>query len=193
MKTVRERIRESTKTLAALSVHAERISEITCAVGESLRRGGKLLVFGNGGSAVQAEHVAAELVVRLRRERQALPAVALTTSTAILSATANDYSFEDVFSRQLEALASFGDIVLALSTSGNSPNVLKGIETANALQLKTIALLGKGGGKLKGRADLELIVDSNSTERIQEAHLLILHIIAEMIESAFCNEQSGHS
>jgi len=185
MTNVREHIDESSQVMSSLAHRTREISEIVEAVENSLNASGKLIVLGNGGSAAQAQHIAAELVVRFKSDRKTLPAIALTTDTSILTATANDYGFEYVFSRPLEALADSGDVVLALSTSGNSPNVLKAVEKARELGILTIALLGKGGGKLKGKADIELIVDSNATERIQEAHLLVLHIIAETVESSF--------
>ena len=183
MTKVGEYIDESSKIIASLSHHTESISEMVENIKKCLKQGGKLLIFGNGGSAAQAQHIAAEFVVRLGKNRRALPAIALTTDTSIITATANDYSFEQIFSRQLEAIACPNDVALALSTSGNSDDVVRAVEKAKKLKLKTIALLGKGGGKLRGKADLELIVDSQSTERIQEAHLLILHIIAQMIEN----------
>lgn len=188
MAAVREHIDESLKTISCLVNYTQRISEIAVAIVHSIRRDGKLIVFGNGGSAAQAQHIAAELVVRFKSDQISLPAIALTADTSILTATANDYGFEQIFSRQLEALARPNDVVLALSTSGNSPNILSAIEKAKELKLKAIALLGKGGGKLKGKTDIELIVDSYKTERIQEAHLLILHIMAELIESGFSKE-----
>jgi len=188
MASIRECIDESSRIVSGLIREEEEISAIARAITESLKRGGKLIVFGNGGSAAQAQHLVAELVVRFKTDRAPFPALALTTDTSILTAAANDYGFPYTFSRQLEALAASDDIVLALSTSGNSPNVLRAVEKAKELKLKTIALLGKGGGKLKGEADIELIVDSQATDRIQEAHLLLLHIIAETIESVFLQE-----
>jgi D-sedoheptulose 7-phosphate isomerase len=185
MANVREHIDESSRVISSLAHRTKEISEILKAIESSLNAGGKLIVLGNGGSAAQAQHVAAELVVRFRNDRRTLPAIALTTDTSILTAMANDYGFEYVFSRPLEALADSGDVVLALSTSGNSPNVLKAVEKARELGIVTVALLGRGGGQLKGKADIELIVDSDATERIQEAHLLILHIIADTVESGF--------
>lgn len=188
MTKIREYIDESSKIIASLFHHTERISEIIENIEKCLKESGKLLVFGNGGSAAQAQHIAAEFVVRLGKNRRALPAIALTADTSIITATANDYSFEQIFSRQLDAFACPNDVALALSTSGNSANVIRAVEKGKELKLKTIALLGKGGGKLKGKADLELIVDSHSTGRIQEAHLLILHIIVEVVESDLFGE-----
>jgi D-sedoheptulose 7-phosphate isomerase len=188
MDDVKETIGRSSRTVSSLADESQRISEIVEAVVSALRKGGKLIVFGNGGSAAQAQHVVAELVVRFKTDRRPLPAVALTTDTSIITAGANDYGFSCVFARQLEALAAPDDIALALSTSGNSPNVLAAVEKAKKLGLKTLALLGKGGGKLKGETDIELIVDSQGTDRVQEAHLLILHILAETVERVFLQE-----
>lgn len=183
MADFKEHFDESSRIASSLADHTRKITEIVQTVETSLKAGGKLIVFGNGGSAAQAQHVAAELVVRFKKDRIALPAIALTSDTSILTATANDYGFEYIFSRQIEALAKPNDVVLALTTSGNSPNVLRAIETAARLKLKTIALLGKDGGKLREKTDIELIVDSQNTARIQEAHLLILHMVAETVEN----------
>ncbi len=188
MANIREYIDQSSRILSSLVRHTGTISEIAEIIAKSIEGGHKLLIFGNGGSAAQAQHMAAELIVRFEKDRQALPAIALTTDTSILSAAANDYGFEHIFSRQLEALACQGDVVVALSTSGDSPNVVRAIEKAKELKLKTVALLGKDGGKLKGKTDIEIIVESHHSGRIQEAHLLILHIIAETVESDFSEE-----
>ena len=153
------------------------------AVAGSLRAGGKILVFGNGGSAAEAQHFAAELVNGLRRRGgRPLPAVALTTDTSCLTAVGNDRSFSEVFSRQVEALGRPGDIALALTTSGSSMNVLKGLQTARTKGLVTVALTGEGGGRVAGLADHLLEAPSRSTPRIQEAHLFILHLLAEKME-----------
>jgi D-sedoheptulose 7-phosphate isomerase len=149
---------------------------------ETLRTGGKLLVMGNGGSAADAQHLAAELVGRFLMERRALPAIALTTDTSILTAVGNDYGFDQVFSRQVEALASPGDMVLGISTSGNSRNVINALATARDKGCKTIGLLGRDGGEIAGMVDLSLTVSSMETPRIQEAHQLIIHIICDLVE-----------
>ena len=149
----------------------------------SLNGGGKLLFLGNGGSAADAQHLAAELVVRYRVNRRALPAIALTTDTSTLTATANDFSYEDVFSRQVEALARPGDVVIGISTSGNSPNVLKALDAARAVGAWAAGLSGGDGGTMVGRADPLIIVPSAVTARIQEMHILIGHMLCEVIES----------
>ncbi len=150
-----------------------------------LRSGGKILICGNGGSAADSQHIAAELVGRFKRERKGLAAVALTTDTSILTALANDYSFDGVFRRQVEALGRPGDLLLLLSTSGNSPNLLLAAREAKAAGLGTCALLGKDGGKLAGEVDLALVVPSSDTARIQEGQALIYHILCDLVEGAF--------
>ncbi len=151
-------------------------------IAESLSQGGKLLLFGNGGSAADAQHLAAELVNRYLRERSPLPAIALTTDTSILTSVANDSSFEEVFARQIRALGRKGDVALALSTSGNSPNVLKALDVCREMGIHTVGLTGGSGGGMAGRVDYLLCVPASSTPRIQEAHLLIGHTICELVE-----------
>ena len=137
---------------------------------------------GNGGSSTQASHIAAEFTGRYNLERRALPAIALTTDLAAITAIGNDYGFDAIFERQLEALANAGDVFIALSTSGNSKNLIKVVEKAKELNVHVIGLLGKGGGALKNTSSVEIIVPSDNTPRIQEAHLMILHIICELVE-----------
>lgn len=149
---------------------------------ECLNRACKILVFGNGGSASQAQHFSAELVNRFQQDRSALAALALTTDTSALTSIANDMTFEFVFSRQVQALGKKGDIALGLSTSGNSPNMIQAFKSAREQGLLTIALTGCSGGQLAAYTDLLLPVDSEDTPRIQEVHLLLLHLIAEHIE-----------
>ena len=166
-----------------------RVSEILLS---ALKRGNKLLLFGNGGSAADAQHIAAEFVGRFVFDRPALPALALSVNTSCLTAIGNDYGFEQVFSRQIEALARVGDVAIAFSTSGNSPNVLHGISTAKKIGLHTIAFTGTPGGKLKQAADVDhcLCAPSSDTPRIQECHILIGHIISELVERELFHEQS---
>jgi D-sedoheptulose 7-phosphate isomerase len=151
-------------------------------IGQGLQSGGRLLLFGNGGSAAQAQHAAAELVVRFDADRQPFAAFALTTDTSALTAIGNDYGFEEVFARQVRALGKPGDVVLAISTSGNSPNVLRALDAAREMRLTTIGLAGRTGGKMRERTGLCLCVPSDSTPRIQEAHLVICHILCQLIE-----------
>jgi len=149
---------------------------------ESLKAGHKILVFGNGGSAAQAQHFAAELVNKFLEIRPAFRAISLTTDTSSLTSIANDTSFDYVFSRQIEALGEEGDVVLALSTSGNSSNVIEALKVAKKMKIITVAFTGKGGGKLGSFVDYLLDVPSESTPRIQEVHLLLLHLLAQEIE-----------
>lgn len=150
----------------------------------ALSRGNKLLVFGNGGSAADAQHFAAELVNRFRDDRPALPAIALTTDSSILTSVANDTDFRHTFSRQVEALGRSGDVAVAISTSGTSPNVLEAVRVARARGLATLGLAGKDGGELARLTDLCLTVPHRATPRIQEIHSLLIHLFCEMIEDA---------
>jgi D-sedoheptulose 7-phosphate isomerase len=153
---------------------------------ESMRGGGKLLIFGNGGSAADAQHIAAELAFKMGREREALPALALTTDTSLLTAISNDRSFDFVFARQIQAIGREGDVALAISTSGNSPNVIEAVKQARAMGVKTIGLLGACGGRVSSSIDLALIVPHNETPRIQEVHIAAGHIICQLIEDELC-------
>jgi len=153
---------------------------------DCLRGGGKVLLCGNGGSAADAQHIAAELVGKLARDRRALPAIALNTNTSILTAVANDFGFQHVFARQLEALASKGDVLIALSTSGDAANVLEAMDAARTLGCRRIAFTGAAGGRLKSTADLCLRVPSDKTWRIQEAHITVGHILCDLVEKAVC-------
>ena len=160
------------------------IAEMGILLSDAFNRGHKLLVMGNGGSAADSQHFVAEIVGRFKMERKALPAVALSTDTSILTAIGNDYGFDCVFSRQVEALAAPGDVVVGISTSGNSPNVLKALNEAKARGCRTIGLLGKDGGSIKAACDLALIVPSTDTPRIQEGHGTIIHIVCDLVEKA---------
>lgn len=147
-----------------------------------LANGGKVLICGNGGSAADSQHFAAELTGRYKMERQAISAIALSVDTSALTAIGNDYGFEFVFSRQVEALAKAGDIIFAISTSGNSKNVLEALKIAKNLKCKNIGLSGRDGGAMNGLCDINLIMPSSDTARIQELHILVIHIICDMIE-----------
>jgi phosphoheptose isomerase len=152
---------------------------------ETLRAGGKVLIFGNGGSAADAQHFAAELSGRFLRERAALPVLALTTDTSALTAIANDYGYEHVFARQLEAHGRAGDVAIGISTSGTSPSVVRALETARNRGLVTIAMTGRGGGLLAPLADHLIDVPHRETARIQEVHGMVVHIVCELVEEAF--------
>jgi D-sedoheptulose 7-phosphate isomerase len=170
---------------ATLERELPMLARIAETVVDALAAGGKVLVFGNGGSAADSQHIAAELVSRFRRERGALPAIALTTDTSILTAIGNDYGFEEVFVRQVDALGRPGDVVLAISTSGNSPNVLKAVRRAAELGMKTIGFTGDDGGKLRQCVDLCFRVPSFATPHIQEVHIAAGHAVCEVVESRF--------
>lgn len=150
----------------------------------SVQEGGKVLLFGNGGSAADAQHIAAELVNRLNRDHPPIPAIALTTDTSILTSIGNDSSFDELFERQVRALGRRGDVAVAISTSGNSPNVLRAARAAREIGISVIALTGRGGGRLASEVDLALSVETESTQRIQETHITIGHIICELVEDA---------
>jgi D-sedoheptulose 7-phosphate isomerase len=190
---IKEIARESIETKTAFfesgSENVARAAEMIIA---SVRSGGKVLIFGNGGSAADAQHIAAELVNRLNYDRPAIPAIALTTDTSILTSVGNDSSFDDLFVRQLRALGRAGDVALAISTSGNSPNVLRAAATAREMGIRLIGLAGRTGGKLSALVDLALVVESDSTQRIQETHITIGHILCEIVEEALY-PSGGHS
>lgn len=181
--TIEKLIRDSIKTKEdILGVELANIEKCANAILGSLKSGGKILIFGNGGSAADSQHMAAELVGRFRKERKPLPAIALTTNTSTLTAVANDYGYDASFSRQVEALGRRGDVALGISTSGNSKNVLEAVIKARSLGLITVALAGSGGGRLKKECDISITVDSKDTPRVQESHLMICHILCELIE-----------
>jgi len=176
---------ESSKT--KLKIKEQNLNDIEEAVSiltKSFRNGNKLLLCGNGGSAADSQHIATELVIRLSHDlqRPAIPAIALTTDTSNLTAGGNDIGFENVFARNVEALGNKGDILLAISTSGNSPNVIKAVDMAHKNEMKVIGFLGGTGGKLKSIVDLPIIIPSSNTQRIQEGHITIAHIICELVE-----------
>jgi D-sedoheptulose 7-phosphate isomerase len=160
------------------------IAEMVTLLVDTFKRGGKLLVMGNGGSAADAQHFVAEIVSRFKMERRGLPAIALSTDTSILTAIGNDYGFDKIFRRQVEALAVSGDLVVGISTSGNSPNVLQALELARDMGCRTVGLLGKDGGTIKNACDLALVVPSGDTPRVQEGHITIIHIVCDLLEKA---------
>jgi D-sedoheptulose 7-phosphate isomerase len=160
------------------------IAEMVTLLVETFKRGGKLLVMGNGGSAADAQHFVAEIVGRFKMERRGLPAIALSTDTSILTAIGNDYGFDRVFSRQVEALAAPGDLIVGISTSGNSSNVLQALKLAREKGCRTVGLLGKDGGSIKDVCDLALIVSTSDTPRVQEGHITIIHIVCDLLEKS---------
>ena len=183
MDDITRELRES----ATLKVHVAETqgaiiqSMIEC-IWESMQQGGKLLICGNGGSAADAQHLATECMVRLEAERTPLPAIALTTDTSLLTAAGNDYGFETIFARQVAGLGRPGDVLMAISTSGNSPNVVRAVEEAHRRGLRTLGLLGRDGGRLKDIVHIALVVPSSNTQRIQEVHITIGHILCGTLE-----------
>lgn len=182
--TVRQALADAVSVHRALEAQVERVVEAAALCWEALRADRRVLVFGNGGSAAEAQHFAAELSGRFARERRALPALALTTDTSVLTAVGNDYGFERVFGRQVEAFGRPGDVAVGISTSGRSPNIVDGLRTARARGLTTIAVAGASAADLAPHADLVLAVAGPSTARIQEGHLTVLHVICDLVESA---------
>ena len=181
--TIRAAIQESVEVKTRLLAETNpTLAPIAAAMAEAFRNGGKVVLFGNGGSAADAQHVAAELVNRFLMERKALPALALTTDSSILTAMANDLGFDCVFARQVEALVRPGDVVVGLSTSGNSENVLQGLRAARECGATTVGLTGRDGGRLKDVADICFCAPSGNTPRIQETHITVLHAICEAVE-----------
>jgi phosphoheptose isomerase len=180
---LRDAIEAATQTLRALSSLELQMAQAAEVIDQCLGAGKKLLVCGNGGSAADASHFATELVVRFAKDRRALPAICLTSDSGILTAAGNDYGFDEIFARQVAALGVPGDVLICLTTSGKSRNVIRALQEAKACRLKTIAFLGRDGGSTIGIADVDLSVKSDSTARVQEAHQLLLHVLCEIIES----------
>jgi D-sedoheptulose 7-phosphate isomerase len=179
---IRQILQEALQVQQALRDQVDAIKQIVMAITSALRSGHKVLLCGNGGSAADAQHVAAELLGRFTRDRAAWPALALTTNSSVITAVANDYDFERIFARQVEGLAVAGDVVVGISTSGNSPNVLRALETARGKSCVTIGFTGENGGRLKDMVDLCFRAPSNNTPRIQEAHIVVWHIVCELVE-----------
>ena len=183
MDDITRELRES----ATLKVHVAEtqgaiIQAMIECIWESMQQGGKLLICGNGGSAADAQHLATECMVRLEAERTPLPAIALTTDTSLLTAAGTDYGFETIFARQVVGLGRPGDVLMAISTSGNSPNVVRAVEEAHRRGLRTLGLLGRDGGRLKDMVHIALVVPSSNTQRIQEVHITIGHILCGTLE-----------
>jgi len=169
------------------AILAANIQQAAQMVTQTILDGNKILLFGNGGSAADAQHIAAEFTGRFVKERRGLPAIALTTDTSALTAIGNDYGYDRVFERQIEALAQKGDLLIGITTSGNSPNVLRALEKGRVMGCQTLALTGKDGGKASQYADLNIIVPSQVTARIQEMHILIGHILCSAVDSIFAD------
>ena len=184
---LRDAIEAATQTLRALSCLEAQMAQAADVIDQCLRAGNKLLVCGNGGSAADASHFATELVVRFTKDRRALPAICLTSDSGILTAAGNDYGFDEIFARQVAAFGVPGDVLISLTTSGTSRNVIRALEEAKARKLRTIAFLGRDGGSSNGIADIDLLVRSDSTARVQEGHQLLLHVLCETIEARLGN------
>ncbi len=176
-------IQEHQQMFARLDKLIPVISEVADTLKQCIAQGGKILLMGNGGSAADSQHIAAEIVGRYKKERRGLAAIALTTDTSILTSVGNDYGYHYIFARQIEALCRPGDVVIGITTSGNSENVVLAIEEANRLGAVTIGLTGGSGGKLNGLCQYNIVVPSSDTPRIQEAHIFIGHSLCEMLES----------
>jgi D-sedoheptulose 7-phosphate isomerase len=186
---MKERIREYARESIAVkqgffTAHSDQVAEAAELLIASLRAGGKVLLFGNGGSAADAQHIAAELVNRLTYDRPPMAAIALTTDTSILTSIGNDASFDELFERQVRALGRAGDVAVAISTSGSSPNVLRAARAARGLGIKVVALTGRSGGDLAPLADVALVVEAGNTQHIQETHITIGHVLCELVQTA---------
>ncbi|HLC49988.1 MAG TPA: D-sedoheptulose 7-phosphate isomerase [Candidatus Nanoarchaeia archaeon] len=181
-KTITSMIEESIETKKKSMKLTPQIEEAANLVINALKNKRKILLAGNGGSASQASHIAAEFTGRYKIERKGMPAISLSSDMSAITAIGNDYGFDAIFERQLEALGNEGDVLILLSTSGNSSNIIKAAEKAKKMGIKTIALLGKDGGKMKNKSDVEIIIPSDNIPRIQEAHIMIMHIICEIAD-----------
>ena len=168
-----------------LQDNGDKVIEAVKIILRCLRKGGKIFLFGNGGSAADSQHIAAEFIGRFQKERKSIPAIALTTDTSIITALANDYCFDIIFSRQIEGLGSPKDVAIGLSTSGNSKNVIEAFKAAKKIGMPTISFTGNKGGKIAPTTDVSLIVPSAKTARIQESHICLAHIICELVEKEF--------
>ena len=181
---VRARMEAASDVYARLTESADLVAAAASSVVESYQGGGKLILFGNGGSAADAQHIAAEFVGRFQLERDPLPALALSVNSSALTAIANDHGYEDVFTRQLRGLGSEGDVALGISTSGRSPNVTSALREARSMGMTTIGLTGGSGGDMPPLCDHCIVVPADSTARIQEGHILVAHVLCEIVESS---------
>ena len=182
---IKNALEEGISTLTRMHALTPAIIRASNILIQAYKEDNKTLLCGNGGSAAEAQHFAAEIVGRYEKERPGRPAIALSTDTSNLTAISNDYGFDAVFARQVEALGQSGDVLIGISTSGNSPNVLRAVEVAKGLRMKIILFLGCDGGKLKGMGDVDLIIPSNRTSRIQEGHKVLTHVLCGALEESF--------
>ncbi len=188
MNKIENIIKESSQAIAGLAEQVDKIEEINQIIIDALLSGNKILTAGNGGSAAEAMHMAEELTGRFRTNRISLPAISLVADSTALTCIGNDFGFEYIFSRQIEGLGCQGDVLVLFSTSGNADNLRAALDEAHKKGMKVIALLGKDGGPLAGKSDCDLIAPGRVTERIQEVHQLLLHIILDAVEEKFCNK-----
>jgi len=188
-KNIIKAISKHKEALEILEKQSLTVAKIATLLIESLEAGGKIIFIGNGGSAADAQHLAAELIGRFKKNRKALAAIALTTDTSILTAIGNDFGFDQIFSRQIEALANNKDILVGISTSGKSKNIVKALETSKTIGLKSIGFLGKDGGDIKSLVDVDLTISIENTPSIQEMHILAGHVICEIVEDHFSNNE----
>ena len=188
---ISQRIKDSIAVKQQLLRHTELYAEVAEQLIRAIRRGNKVLLFGNGGSAADAQHIAAEFVGRYYLDRPALPAQALTVNTSSLTAIGNDYDYDQIFSRQIEAFGQAGDVAIGISTSGNSRNVIEALLTAKRKDMVTVGMAGESGGQLKAEVDYCICVPSRDTPRIQEAHILVGHILSELVEQAIFGGLNG--
>ena len=188
-KIIEESISESARIINSSVTLSGNIEKSILEITKTLRNGKKIVLFGNGGSAADAQHIAAELIGRFKLKRNSLPAISLTTDSSTITSIANDFSFDEIFSRQCESLVSNGDTVIGISTSGNSKNVFNGLKICKTIGATTIGLLGNNGGIIKNIVDIPITVESSSTSNIQEAHRVIYHTICEIVEL----EMENHS
>jgi len=184
-KSIEKSILDSTKIIKNLTNHTKEIEKSIEIISECLKNNKKIIIFGNGGSAADAQHIVAEFIGRFMLERKSLPAISLTSNSSTVTALANDYSYDKIFSRQCEGLVDKGDVIIGISTSGNSKNVKNGLMISKKMGAVTIGLLGSKGGTIGKICDIPIIIDSSSTPRIQEAHRTIYHIICEQVEKEF--------
>ena len=182
-KTIKSMIQESIETKKNSIELASKIEEAAKLIIKAFKNKNKVFLAGNGGSASQASHIAAEFTGRYKLERKGMPAISLSSDLSAITAIGNDYGFDAIFERQLEALGNENDVLILLSTSGNSQNIIKAAEKAKHMKIKVITLLGKNGGKMKNKSDIEIIVPSDNTPRIQECHIMIMHIICEIVDN----------
>ena len=186
-KNIEEYISESARIINNSIILSNNIEKSILELIKTLKNGKKIILFGNGGSAADAQHIAAELIGRFKLKRDSLPAISLTTDSSVITSIANDFSFDEIFSRQCESLVSNGDTVIGISTSGNSKNVFNGLKVSKSIGATTIGLLGNDGGIIKNIVDVPITVESSSTSNIQEAHRVIYHIICQTVESEMEN------